>query len=415
MRLAGFELRKLLCQKSLVVIFVICAMVNLLLLSFQGAGSYTPGMYLALMEDLSGMTAEDARDRVYEKREVLQEYIFRAEAEYDGEAAEEMAPYTGDVWMERDLLDDVLDELGKVAGYQDYLAGPVTEKTTAYVEEENARYAGLYEELAGTEDIVRQSEIGQELLPAEGWGQAVTEYERILEAGDADGTRLSLVYPGGYYKLMGQDGQRDMVCASLLGVLFCICLAAVFAGDSGCGMDRLIFTTAGGRRDTLRAKKQVSFVTAFLIFVLVYGGDFLMILLKIGMKEWQAHLRSLADFSLCPPDVRLWQYMALLYLVKFAGMWACLCVMRVISFLCRDTFRTVLVSAIVFVLPALVGLLGIDAVNYISLVPLLTGSGILNGFLEGSRILYGILYLLAAAGIIGLSGWYLGRQMRETC
>ena len=123
MRLAGFELRKLLCQKSLVVIFVICAMVNLLLLSFQGAGSYTSGMYLALMEDLSGMTAEDARDRVYEKREVLQEYIFRAEAEYDGEAAEEMAPYTGDVWMERDLLDDVLDELGKVAGYQDYLAG----------------------------------------------------------------------------------------------------------------------------------------------------------------------------------------------------------------------------------------------------------------------------------------------------
>ena len=127
---------------------------------------------------------------------------------------------------------------------------------------------------------------------------------------------------------MGQDGQRDMVCASLLGVLFCICLAAVFAGDAGCGMDRLIFTTAGGR---------------------------------------------------------------------------------------RDTFRTVLVSAIVFVLPALVGLLGIDAVNYISLVPLLTGSGILNGFLEGSRILYGILYLLAAAGIIGFSGWYLGRQMRETC
>ena len=247
--------------------------------------------------------------------------------------------------------------------YMDYLSGPVTEKTTAYVEEENARYAGLYEELAGTEDIVRQSEIGQELLPAEGWGQAVTEYERILEAGDADGAKLSLVYPGGYYKLMGQDGQRDMVCASLLGVLFCICLAAVFAGDAGCGMDRLIFTTAGGRRDTLRAKKQVSFVTAFLIFVLVYGGDFLMILLKIGMKEWQAPLRSLADFSLCPPDVRLWQYMALLYLVKFAGMWACLCVMRVISFLCRDTFRTVLVSAIVFVLPALVGLLGIDAVN----------------------------------------------------
>ena len=111
MRLAGFELRKLLCQKSLVVIFVICAMVNLLLLSFQGAGSYTPGMYLALMEDLSGMTAEDARDRVYEKREVLQEYIFRAEAEYDGEAAEEMVPYTGDVWMERDLLDDVLIEI----------------------------------------------------------------------------------------------------------------------------------------------------------------------------------------------------------------------------------------------------------------------------------------------------------------
>ena len=33
----------------------------------------------------------------------------------------------------------------------------------------------------------------------------------------------------------------------------------------------------------------------------------------------------------------------------------------------------------------------------------------------GNVIMAVALLLLAAAGIIGLSGWYLGRQMRETC
>ncbi len=292
--------------------------------------------------------------------------------------------------------------------YMDYLSGPVTEKTADYVEEENARYASLYEAFSQTEDISRKSEIGQELLPAEAWEQVAAEYERICSAEYTEGVRLSMVYPGGYYKLMGQDEQRDMICASLSGALLCVCLASVFAGDRGCGMDSLISTTAGGRRDTLRARERVSFLTALLIFVLVYGGDFLMIFLKIGLKEWQAPIQSLSLFAQCPVPIRLWQYMILLYAVKWIGMLGCLGIVRIVSLLSRDTFRAALISAIILELPALLGLVGIEAIRYLSLVPLLSGNGILNGFIEGSGICYGTIFLLAGAGITGFSRWYPG-------
>ncbi|MCD8300563.1 MAG: hypothetical protein LUC41_05255 [Clostridiales bacterium] len=281
--------------------------------------------------------------------------------------------------------------------YMDYLSGPVTDETADYVEKENARYEELYEDYYSTDDLSEQSDIWQQLLPEKAWEMVAEEYDRIIsekemiessagsnitDGGNGEveqtGKALCMVYPSGYNELMGQNEQRDMINALLFGILLCVCLSSVFAGDAGCGMDKLIATTRGGGKDTLLAKRKVSFISALVIFLLVYGGDFLMILIKIGLNQWQAPLASLEIFDGCSPAVKIWQYMVILYAIKFVGMWVCLAVIRLLSRFCRDTFRTMLISAIVFVLPPLLGLMQVAAVKHISLVPLLTGSGILN-------------------------------------
>lgn len=297
--------------------------------------------------------------------------------------------------------------------YMDYLSGPVTEETDSYVVQENDRYAQLQEELSSTDDLAKQSEIGQKLLPYEAWNRVVAEYERVVEVNEIEGLNLSMIFPTGYYMLMGDDRQGDMICDTLFGVLLCICLCYVFAVDAGCGMDRLIFTTPGGRKDTLRAKKKISFVIAIFPFVMVYGGDFFKIWLKIGMQEWNAPLQSLSNYAEIGLPLRIWQYVVLLYVIKLLGMFACLALIRLISYYCRDIFRTLLVSAMIFILPGLLGLLGVTAVDYITLLPLLTGNTILNGILGSGAVIYGVVYLAIAVVLIWFSGKCLNEKYRE--
>ena len=78
MRLTGFEIRKLFSQKSFLVILVICAVANILVLGFQESASfsYTPRMYLSLMENVSDLPLETARTVLREDRDELWELEF---------------------------------------------------------------------------------------------------------------------------------------------------------------------------------------------------------------------------------------------------------------------------------------------------------------------------------------------------
>lgn len=297
--------------------------------------------------------------------------------------------------------------------YMDYLSGVPDEQTETYVTEENERYIGLYEEYESETDADRLNEIAQSLLPESAWEKVVAEYDRILVQSAEQGRMLSLIYDGGYRMLMGDDENRDMVNAVLFGLLLCICVSAVFSADKGGGMNQLIYTACNGRMATLKAKEKVSFRTMMVLFALVYGMDFLLIACKVGLLKCGSWIQSLESFSACPAVIRLWEYLILLYMIRFFGAWTMLGLVRVISFLCRDTFRAAIVSAILLALPALLGLLGINAVNYFSLTPLLNANLILNGFLSTNNFIYGAAYGIIAVILIMASKQYLMRMHKE--
>ncbi|MCD7865826.1 MAG: hypothetical protein LUG54_07410 [Clostridiales bacterium] len=297
--------------------------------------------------------------------------------------------------------------------YMDYLSGVPDEQTETYVTEENERYIGLYEEYESETDADRLNEIAQSLLPESAWEKVVAEYDRILAQSAKQGRMLSLIYDGGYRMLMGDDASRDMGNAVLFGLLMCICVSAVFSVDADNGMNQLIYTTGNGRLTTLKKKNKVSFCTMMVLFALVYGMDFLLIACKVGLLKCGAWIQSLESFSTSTVSIRLWQYLILLYLIRFVGAWTMLCLTRIVSFLCRDTFRAAIVSAILLVLSALLGLLGVNAVNYFSLVPLLNANLILNGFLNGNNIIYGIVYGMIATILIVVCEQYLRKEHEE--
>ncbi|MCD8046836.1 MAG: hypothetical protein LUE90_09465 [Clostridiales bacterium] len=298
--------------------------------------------------------------------------------------------------------------------YMDYLSGVPDEQTETYVTEENERYIGLHGEYESETDADRLNEIAQSLLPESAWEKVVAEYDRVLTQSAKQGRMLSLIYDGGYRMLMGDDGNRDMTNAVLFGLLMCICVSSVFSADADNGMNQLIYTTGNGRVETLKAKNKVSFCTMIILFALVYGMDFLLIACKVGLLKCGSWIQSLESFSSCPAAIRLWEYLILLYMIRMIGAWTMLCLIRVISFLCGDTFRAAIVSLILLVLPALLGLLGINAVNYFSLVPLLNANRILNGFLNTDNILYGAAYGIVAVILIAGCRQYLRKRHKES-
>lgn len=290
--------------------------------------------------------------------------------------------------------------------YMEYLAGEITEQTDAYVEEENSRYEELLS--ADVSRLLNEelSRYQQDLMPYHAWQKVNMEYERVAAYNETSEEEVFLVYDGGYKQLMGENTVMDMLAVCFMGILFCVCFSSVFSGDSSVGMDFMIRTTKKGREDTVRAKKRVTFVWAFVVFAVVYGMDFIKIYWKIGLTAPDAPLQSLRMFGSVSAHMTIWQYLLLMYLIRFLGMIVMLHVIWILSKWCRDTLRTMLVYAILFVIPAVQGMIGITSIENITILPLLTGNRLLNALLIDGSAGYAVIYLLIGlALIVGIAEW----------
>lgn len=286
--------------------------------------------------------------------------------------------------------------------YMEYLAGPVTEQTHAYMKEENARYESLLSRDTSQLTEEEQNQLRQDLLPYAAWMKVNEEYERILTLNETGDRELFLVYDGGYRELLGDNTVMDMTAVCLLGILLGLCFAPTFSGDSSVGMDLLIKTTARGRRDTLRAKQGMTFVWAAVFFFLVYGADFLKVFLKAGLTAPDSPVQSLRILGNVGIHMTVWQYLLCMYLIRFFGMIVMLHVIWILSRWCQDTFRAMLIHGILFVMPAALGMIGITMIENMTLLPLLTGNVLLNALLAEGNISYFVIYF--AIGIVLTAG-----------
>lgn len=289
--------------------------------------------------------------------------------------------------------------------YMNYLSGPVTEWTDAYVKEENERYGLLslqwmelqQQEIRG----VKGAEIQEQMRPWEAWEKVNAEYDAIVMRQQESGKTLFLVYGDGYRQLAGEDQETDMTttAAFLLSLLLVLLTAGTFSCDSGQEMDHIISAASLGKRDTLRAKKRIAYFLALISFVLVYGADFLKVYREIGLDQFAAPIQSLSYLSNCTLSLNLWQYLILLYLFRFLGVFVILHGILAISLLCKNTIRSMLVSSILFLLPPVLGLLRMGIADKITLLPLLTDGEVVKAWLTGSMDIYMVGIILLGTGV----------------
>ena len=227
--------------------------------------------------------------------------------------------------------------------YMTHLSELTEEEMNTYVEEENERYNSLLSQEVTDEN---RQELKQEFLPYKGWLKTVEEYERIRQS-----EGLELVYPSGYLQLMGEDKSENKISMMVLMLFLCLCLPGVFAGDYEGGVNSLLKVTAKGRKDTLRAKKKIAMGIAVLAFVYVSITDFLMFYLEIGMSKPNAPLQSIRMFEGVTLELKIWQYLVLMYLIKLLGVIVSVYVIRILSKILKDTMRVTLLSIVLFVFP----------------------------------------------------------------
>lgn len=288
--------------------------------------------------------------------------------------------------------------------YMNYLSELSDSDLDDYVAEENERYETLMAQEITDEN---REQLYQAFLPYKGWLDTLSEYERIQS-----NEELTIVYPTGFLQLMGENQELDMISAILLMIILSICLPVVFSGDYDRNMNLLISTTAQGKWKTLQAKKTISFGVCSIIFWGICISDFLMIYYHVGMQKFNASLQSISLYDMCSTNWKIWQYFVVLYLIKFLGVIAAMHGIWIVSQILRDTMRSVLVS-VLFMIPALFGLLGVDAVANLTLIPLLNGNLLLNECLYVGNIIPILKYLICVVIGMLVVNIYLNWKYRE--
>ena len=109
---------------------------------------------------------------------------------------------------------------------------------------------------------------------------------------------------------------------------------------------------------------------------------------------------SMASFPM-----KLWQYLALLYLLRYLFYFCILLMIAALSVWLKDTVKTMAVASLFFLFPQMLRLLGITLADCVSFNAFLSG----NLFLHYAR---GPLLLLAAVPVIlGICAW---RSIRKS-
>lgn len=265
--------------------------------------------------------------------------------------------------------------------YTEIMEGDITAETIAYFDDEAARF----EELQNRVDELMQSEnsnpneinaLYKQLAPTGGFDPA---YERLQHIKDMDGAQM--FYDTGYKRAFGFDGYDDDMKYALTAVLLCLFLISpLVAGDNRYKMSYVINSTASGRKSYIRRNiitASVYGLFASLMWILPYCNT---ISQYYGHGGLGSSLKSIVEFADFPIDLKLWQYVLTIAVLRTVFVVISGLVMLWISSRCRNVTSAVLINFAVFALPIIVYLLGAKIMVNIGFDPLLSTNVIINSF-----------------------------------
>lgn len=292
--------------------------------------------------------------------------------------------------------------------YQYYTAkteGEVNDDTIEFFEGEAARFEDLQNQLnelqqSEPNNYTAMNELNEQLAPAMGFYPA---YERLQQIKDVDGAYM--FYDTGYKRALGKNGWDDDMKYALAAVFLLIFLISpLIANDNKYKMSYIINSTSSGKRSYIRRNIIVSVfygLLAALLWIVPYA---------VTISQYYGHgglsgsLRSMTDFADFPINMKLWQYILLVALLRMLFIAVSGLVMLWVSSKCRNMTSAVLINFAIFALPIIIYLLGAKIMVNIGFNALLSVNVLLTDF-----SFIHLLVPITAGGIISVKALKIKR------
>lgn len=263
--------------------------------------------------------------------------------------------------------------------YANELDGEITGETDSFIASEEQRFADLNMQL---NEIMEKSngfsseayEIQKKLAPEMGFVLIKDRYEQIKNIEDSQ-----LFYDTGYKRMFGKFGYDDDMKYALVTMLMCIFLISpLIANDNKYRMQSVINSTASGKKKYIRRNIIAATIFGLISAVIWLVGYSIKISQFYGFSGLDAPIQSITDFVNFPVTLKVWQYLALIYILRTIAVIVSALIMLYISSKCKNTTMSVLVNFAVFALPIIVYLLGADIMVNIGMNPFLSVNAVMN-------------------------------------
>lgn len=302
--------------------------------------------------------------------------------------------------------------------YMEQLSGPVTQEKLSALRAENARlrsWEKILEEGRKKYENREMSEgewnallqtVQDNTRSSAAFSRVAARLTYLKEYGKNTGENPGFVYETGYETLagLGEDGYaKDMGQGIwLLAISLALC-SGIFTVEFSKDMIRLLGGTVRGRMETADRKLLLLAALSMLLFLMAYLPDLIKIIQTYGLPKLHASCGAIPSMASFP--MKLWQYLVLLYLLRYLFYFCILLMIAALSIWLRNTGKTLAVGSLLFIFPQVLRLLGITLADCVSFNAFLSG----NLFLHYAR---GPLSLLAAVPVLpGICAW---RSIRKS-
>ncbi|MCM1219639.1 MAG: hypothetical protein NC548_34600 [Lachnospiraceae bacterium] len=265
--------------------------------------------------------------------------------------------------------------------YTNQLEGEITSKTDDFIKSEEQHFFDLNNKL---NEILQNSngfsveanEIQKQLAAESGFMLLKNRYELIRNIDKAQ-----IFYDTGYKRMFGKVGYDDDMKYALVTMMLCIFLISpLIANDNKYRMLSIINSTASGKKQYIRRNIIISIgygLLASLMWLISYSFK---VYQFYGFGGVNSSIQSITDFIDFPINLKLWQYFAVIFILRTIFVILSALFMLWISSKCKNSTIAVLINFAVFVLPVIVYLLGADIMVNICMNPMLSVNAVLNNF-----------------------------------
>ncbi len=249
--------------------------------------------------------------------------------------------------------------------------GKITNETLQFLEEKRSHYADVEAQIADLEanggSLYQINTLHSELNDRNAFEKFAQRVETIPENSE-------IFYDTGYARYFAVDGnQEGMVQILFLTIALVLLCSPVASQDRRTNMTAILFAAKAGKRGYFRMLFGFAILAGVVLTLLLTLPYFGQILLCYGTQGLKKPLVSMTAFAYGNAFLTVGMAMVRVVLIRMAGAVLTGCLVTWIASKCKSLVTAYCIGSVVFVLPIVLCLLGLDIFRYVGLTPVLYG------------------------------------------